>query len=117
MTNAKHLNHCLSLIETKSKAEKAVKEAQLALDEQVLARYATLTEMEIKQLVIDDKWFATIQAAVMGEVQRLTQNLTERVKELEERYAQPLPALTHEVQEYSMKVEKHLLNMGVDWRE
>ena len=111
------LEHCLSLIEAKSKADKAVKAAQLALDEQVFARYKTLTETEIKQLVIDDKWFATIQAAVTGEVQRLTQNLTERVKELEERYAQPLPFLTHEVQEYSMKVEKHLLNMGVNWRE
>ena len=111
------LKHCLSLIDAKSKADKAVKTAQLALDEQVLAHYKTLTETEIKQLVIDDKWFATIQAAVTGEVQRLTQNLTERVQELEERYAQPLPFLTHEVQEYSMKVEKHLLNMGVDWRE
>ena len=108
------LEHCLSLIEAKSKADKAVKGAQLALDEQVFARYNTLTETEIKQLVIDDKWFATIQAAIIGEVQRLTQNLTERVQELEERYAQPLPSLTHEVQEYSMKVEKHLLNMGVD---
>ena len=55
------LEHCLSLINAKAKADKKVKEAQLALDEQVLARYATLTETEIKQLVIDDKWFATIQ--------------------------------------------------------
>ena len=107
------LEHCLSLIDTKAKADKAVKDAQLALDQQVLARYDTLTETEIKQLVIDDKWFATIQAAITGEVQRLTQNLTERVKELEERYAQPLPALAHDVQEFSMKVDKHLSNMGV----
>ena len=97
----------------KSKADKAVKDAQLALDEQVLARYGTLTEEEIKQLVIDDKWFSTIQAAVTDEVQRLTQKLTERVKELEERYAQPLPSLLQDVQEFSMKVDKHLLNMGV----
>ncbi len=108
------LEHCLSLIEAKSKADKAVKEAQLTLDKQVLARYATLTETEIKQLVIDDKWYATIQAAIIGEVQRLTQNLTERVKELEERYAQPLPTLMHNVQEFSLKVDKHLSNMGVD---
>ena len=107
------LEHCQSLINAKAKADKAVKEAQLALDEQVLTRYATLTETEIKQLVIDDKWFATIQAEIMGEVQRLTQNLTERVKELEERYAQPLPSLIQDVQEFSLKVEKHLLNMGV----
>ena len=111
------LEHCQSLINAKAKADKAVKEAQLALDEQVLTRYATLTETEIKQLVIDDKWFATIQAEIMGEVQRLTQNLTERVKELEERYAQPLPSLVQDVQEFSMKVDKHLSNMGVDCDE
>ena len=64
--------------------------------------------------MIDDKWFATLQTAVTGEVQRLTQNLTERVKELEERYAQPLPSLMQDVQEFSMKVDKHLLNMGVE---
>ena len=101
------LEHCLSLIDTKAKADKAVKDAQLALDEQVLARYATLTEPEIKQLVIDDKWFATIQAAVVGEVQRLTQELTDRVKELEERYAQPLLVLEEEVEGYSVRVEEH----------
>ena len=108
------LEHCLSLIEAKSKADKAVKAAQLALDEQVLARYAVLTETEIKQLVIDDKWFATIQAAVTDEVQRLTQELTGRVKELEERYAQPLPDLERDVETFSAKVEAHLLNMGVN---
>ncbi len=111
------LEHCLSLIDAKAKADKAVKDAQLALDQQVLACYDTLTETEIKQLVIDDKWFATIQSAITGEVQRLTQNLTERVKELEERYAQPLPSLARDVQEFSMKVDKHLLKMGVALRE
>lgn len=111
------LEYCLSLIDAKAKADKAVKDAQLALDTQVLECYGTLTETEIKQLVIDDKWFATIQAAITGEVQRLTQNLTERVKELEERYAQPLPSLARDVQEFSLKVDKHLLNMGVALRE
>lgn len=111
------LEHCLSLVDAKTKGDKAVKDAQFALDEQVLARYGTLTEVEIKQLVIGDKWFATIQTAVTGEVQRLTQNLTERVKELEERYAQPLPSLMQDVQEFSMKVEKHLFTMGVEWHE
>ena len=109
------LERCLSLIDTKSNADKAVKDAQLALDEQVLTRYATLTEAEIKQLVIDDKWFTTIQAAITDEVQQLTQELTGRVKELEERYAQPLPELAHEVEAFSTKVEGHLKSMGADW--
>ncbi len=108
------LEHCLSLINAKAKADKQVKDAQLALDEQVLAHYATLTETEIKQLVIDDKWCATIQAAIIGEVQRLTQNLTERVKELEERYAQPLSVLAEEVEGYSIRVEKHLKMMRTE---
>ena len=56
------LEHCLSLLDAKSKADKAVKEAQLALDEQVLAHYAMLTEDEIKVLVVADKWFASIHA-------------------------------------------------------
>ena len=69
------LEHCLSLLDAKSKADKAVKEAQLALDKQVLVHYATLTEDEIKALVVEDKWLANIQAAITDEVQQLTQEL------------------------------------------
>ena len=91
----------------------AVKKEQEALDAQVLAHYVTLTESEIKTLVVADKWVASIHAAIDGEVQRLTQALTARVEELEERYAQPLPALTSEVDEFSVKVEAHLQKMGL----
>ena len=109
------LEYCLSLLDAKSKAEKAVKDAQLSLDEQVLAYYATLTETEIKTLVVEDKWFASIHASIDGEVQRLTQALAARVQELEERYAQPLSDLTQEVEAFSAKVEAHLKNMEADW--
>ena len=109
------LEHCLSLLDAKSKADKAIKESQLDLDTQVLAHYATLTEDEIKTLVVADKWFASIQSAIEGEVQRLTQALAARVQELEERYAQSLLLLEQDVEGYSVKVEEHLRNMGVDW--
>ena len=109
------LEHCLSLLDVKSKADKAIKESQLDLDTQVLAHYATLTEDEIKTLVVADKWFASIHAAIDGEIQQLTQQLTERVQELEERYARPLPVLAEEVEGYSTRVEEHLREMGVDW--
>ena len=108
------LEHCLSLINTKSKADKVVKDEQLALDEQVLACYATLTEDDIKVLVVADKWIASVQSAIAGEVQRVIQGLTERVEELEERYAQPLPELEQEVEAFSAKVGGHLQKMGVD---
>ena len=109
------LERCLLLLETKSKAGKAVKDAQLALNTKVLAQYTTLTETEIKTLAVEDKWFAGIGAAIEDEVQHLTQQLTGRVKELEERYAQPLPELDSEVETLSAKVEDHLDTMGVDW--
>ena len=107
------LTSCALLIDAVSKVSKAVKKEQEALDQQVLARYATLTENEIKMLVVEDKWFTSIHAAIDGEVQRLTQALTARVQELEERYAQPLPDFVNEVEEFSLKVDTHLLKMGV----
>lgn len=109
------LTHCLSLLDAKSKADRTVKDAQLALDIEVLAHYATLTEDQIKTLVVKDKWVASVQSAIIGEVQRLTQILTGRVQELEERYAERLPDLAQQVDVFSAKVEGHLQKMGVDW--
>ena len=107
------LTRCLTLMDAEAETSKAVKDARAALDEQVLARYATLTEAEVKTLVIEDKWFASIRDAVEGEVQRLTQGLAGRVKELEERYAKPLPELERDVEGFGKKVEGHLKRMGV----
>lgn len=107
------LKHCQTLIETEAEAAKVVKEAQARLDEQVLARYGALTEPEIKTLVVEDKWFASIRSAIEGEVHRLTQQLAGRVKELEERYVRPLPELEREVEAFGAKVEGHLKRMGI----
>ena len=107
------LMRCLALIEAESNAGKAVKDAQAELDQKVLDHYAVLTEAEIKTLVVEDKWFASIRATLDSEVQRLTQQLAGRVKELEERYAQPLPELEREVEEFGVKVEGHLKKMGL----
>ena len=111
----KALKSCLELIEAEAAAGKAVKNAQVKLNMQVLAKYPTLAEDEIKTLVVKDKWFASIQAAIEGEVQRLTQRLATRIKELEERYAQPLPELEREVEAFAEKVAEHLRRMGVSW--
>ena len=108
------LENCLSLLDAKSKADKAIKESQLDLNTQVLAHYATLTEDEIKTLVVADKWFASIHASIDGEVQRLTQQLTGRVKELEERYAQPLLLLKQDVEGYSVRVEEDIRKIGAN---
>ena len=107
------LERCLMLIDAESEASKAVKEAQAALDEKVLARYGKLTKTEIKTLVVEDKWLASLRAAIDGEVQRVTQQLAGRVKELEERYARSLPELEREVEALNARVEEHLKQMEV----
>jgi len=109
------LTRCLALIEADSEAARAVKEAEGALDEKVLACYGKLTKVEIKTLVVEDKWLASLRAAVQGEVQRLTQQLAGRIKELEERYTQPLPVLVREIEAFSAKVEGDLKKLGTRW--
>ena len=107
------LTLCLDMIGVESRASKAVRDNQSALDQKVLVRYAMITEAEIKTLVVEDKWFTSIYADIQEEVQRLTQQLTGRIKELEERYARPLPELEREVDVFSAKVEGHLKKMGI----
>ncbi|MDE3000952.1 MAG: type I restriction-modification system subunit M [Gemmatimonadota bacterium] len=101
----------LMMQETNEKT--AHKQMMELMYESVIAKYNQLTEEEIKTLVIEDKWFARIRSDIHEEVLRITQQLTGRVKQLDERYARPLPKLEREVDEYSAKVEGHLKRMGL----
>lgn len=107
------LHKCLKLLDDKSAAESAVKAAQDALDRRTLARYGELSEGEIKALVIEDKWLAALRTALDEEVGRVAQRLTGRIKELEERYAEPLPEIEAEVAALSARVAAHLARMGL----
>ncbi len=98
-----------------SEAKKEIWAAEKALDTQVIAKYETLTEPEIKVLVVDDKWMKTLEQAVKGEMDRISQRLTGRVKELAERYQSPLPILAIETEELISKVDEHLEKMGYSW--
>lgn len=106
------LEQCLALIEREAEASKKVKSAQRALDTKVLAHYAQLSEAELKTLVVDDKWLATLQADVQTELDRVSQALAGRIRQLAERYATPLPALNAEVQVLAAKVNAQLAKMG-----
>jgi type I restriction enzyme M protein len=110
------LMRCLELIEAESEAGRAVKEVQTKLDEKVLAKYVKLNGNEIRTLVVDDKWFYSIRSAIEGEVQRVTQRLAGRVKELDERYARTLPELERAIGALGAKVGGHLKRMGLGWK-
>ena len=53
--------------------------------------------------------------AIHGEMERVSQRLTTRVKELAERYETPLPQAVGLVAELEAKVNRHLERMGFSW--
>ena len=69
------LQSYLALLERTTDACREAKAAQAALDRKVAASYPQLTEAQIKQLVVDDKWLAALDAAVHGELERVSQTL------------------------------------------
>ncbi len=109
------LKRWLDLSENETARKRAVKEQEAALDKLAYDKYPTLAEAEIKTLVVDDKWMARLAAAVQGELERVSQTLTGRIRELAERYATPLPALVDEVATLAARVEEHLAKMGASW--
>ena len=77
------------------------------------SKYTALSDDEIKPLVVEYKWYADVRTGVEGEIERVTQRLTERVRTLEERYADSLPELQQSVYEFGARVERHMREMGV----
>ncbi|GBL03177.1 type I restriction-modification system subunit M [Glaciecola sp. KUL10] len=111
----KALKQATKLFNAEAATKKAVKEAQEALDLSVFNQYPKLTIDEIKTLIVDDKWLATLQANIVAEIERVTQQMANRVKQLEERYSTPLPTLSKSVDDLSDKVAGHLKAMGLEW--
>jgi len=109
------LQDYLALIEQEADADSNIKTAQEALITKVAIKYGQLTEGDIKTLVVEDKWIATLAIAVQGELDRVSRTLTGRIRELAERYATPLPEITDEVERISSRVDEHLKKMGVTW--
>ncbi|HUI06637.1 MAG TPA: N-6 DNA methylase [Verrucomicrobiae bacterium] len=109
------LDKFAALLEKHSDAKTRLKQAVEDLDRKLEAKYLALTEDEIKTLVVDDKWLATLAATVQSELDRVSQALTGRVKQLAERYATPLPKLTGEVAALTARVDGHLKKMGAKW--
>jgi len=107
------LARCLALLEDAAALAKTVRTVQARLDEQALEHYAALTEPEIKTMVVEDKWLASIRTAIEDELQRVTDRLAGRVRALEERYAHPLPKLERDVAAFTTRVEGHLKRMGL----
>jgi type I restriction enzyme M protein len=110
------LNEWLKLNCDETELKKRLTDAETTLDANVYARYPKLTEGEIKALVVDDKWLAALDAIIHGEMDRVSRQLTQRVKELAERYEIPLPEMVRRVADREAKVSGHLERMGFSWK-
>jgi type I restriction enzyme M protein len=112
----KAMTDYMRLLNQQTDLKGRIKKAQDSLDALVAKQYPRLTEDDIKILVVDDKWLATLAAGVQGELDRVSQTLTGRIRELAERYATPLPQITSEVAALAARVDEHLKKMGAVWK-
>ncbi|MGX4732134.1 N-6 DNA methylase [Kitasatospora griseola] len=108
----KVLQHLIKLYNQESVSKKDAKEAQAALDLATLKKYGDLTEPEIKQLVLDDKWHAAVADGVESEAESLTLALVARLQELGRRYAQTPGALEARLETIHARLAEHLSAMG-----
>ncbi len=73
------------LVEKEATLSGKAKDAHETLMARVVAKYGSLTEDEIRGLVVDGKWMGMVGAAVQGALDRVSQTLTGRIRELAER--------------------------------
>ena len=103
------------LCEKVKKYSKIVKELNTALDEACKAKYAELTMDEIKELLVNRKWYYTIFEGIKALYVTTSHEIAGRVAELAERYEDTLLSLENEVESYEAKVKAHLERMGFVW--
>ena len=102
----------LMVLDAEADAKKALKEARQDLDAQVQALYRVLTPIQVQDLLVEDKWLASLHLGAQRQMNRLAQRLARRVTELADRYAQPMPTLAAEVAKDTAQVQAHLKRMG-----
>ena len=111
------LNQWLDLSKQLTTHKKQIMTAEDELDSAAYSKYPKLTNDEIKNLVVDHRWLSNLDAIIHGEMERISQSLTQRATELAERYELPIASLTDRVTSLEFKVNKHLAAMGCEATE
>jgi type I restriction enzyme M protein len=98
-----------------SEKNKVLKELQSALDTKCRGKYPELTDEQCMELLLNRKWYRTIEDGIFGLYTAVCHSIADRVAELNERYEQTLPQLESEVEQLESKVKSHLERMGFVW--
>lgn len=100
------------LVKQKKEKAKVLKGLQTELTDKVVDKYAALDEDEIRRLVVEKKWIASIVSRCNDEMNSLSQDISQSVATLAELYEHTLSELTANVSDLENKVAEHLKQMG-----
>jgi type I restriction enzyme M protein len=108
-------NALLKLFIEEAALKKQVKAKETELDDLTLKQFGLLTEAEVRTLVVDDKWIASLSVLMQSEIDAISQRLTGRIKELADRYENTLGELNNSTKTLEETVNTHLGKMGLAW--
>ena len=100
------------LLEKEADCKGRIKTAENDLERKVIAKYPSLAIDDIKTLAVEFKWMDELEDRIMSEVDRTSQTLANRIKELAERYSETLSQIEAETKTLTAIVDEHLAKMG-----
>ena len=109
------LKEYVGLLDQEANVKIELRRSEKALDEKLQEKYPLLPIDEIKQLLVEEKWFASIYDGINRIHSAVSHRLSRRLAELMERYEFTLQECQDEVAGYEAKVKSHLERMGFLW--
>lgn len=92
--------------------KKTIADLKKKLDENCRKRYDAFIDSEITDLLVNRKWYKTIDQGIQNLYVTVANHFTKRIVELYERYENTLPELTEKLAEEEKEVSAHLAQMG-----
>ena len=89
-----------------------VKDKISTLTKLVVTKYPKLTECEIKDMVINDKWHTAIVGGAIDTAFSVSIDIEQQVIDLVDRYARRLSDIDASVRNLESRVNSHLAKMG-----
>lgn len=108
----KILNNYVDYESSIKSQKKHITELKKVLDDNCRNRYETFTDAEIKDLLVNRKWYKAIDDGIQNLYITVANHLTKRIVELYERYENTLPELNTKLAEEEKVVFGHLTQMG-----
>ncbi len=109
------LSRYVELADKVKKYSKLVKDLNIALDKMLREKYGKLSVEEIKELLVNRKWYYSVFDGISALYDSASRDMANRISELADRYENTLPELEQSVEDYEAKVKAHLERMGFAW--